>query len=667
MVKKLPNYIKYIFVNVFFLLIYSFLFRLIFFFFYANIDDATSKEITNAFFFGIRFDLKLSILSFFPLALFVLIVNHAFFTKKIYRIIATLYLVLIYLSLTLFYLADFGYYAYLFTRLEASSLRFLSNLGISTQLLTEGYPIYKSLFGLLVLILLIRFFAKKIYQVVASWKSNHLTKKVKAVYFIGTFLLLSFGIYGSISAYPLRWSQAYFSKNNAVNQFALNPILNFFDTFAFRNEGVDEEKTKAYYPVIADYLGLTKDSISFQQEVSFDTTYVKKPNIVIVMLESLGAVPLGYNGNPAQSTPNIDRLIEKSVYFNNFYVHKPGTAGSVFASITGLADIDDVRTASRNASVIDQRIIFDQFEGYEKLYFLGGDANWANIRAVFQSNIKDLKIYEEVTYTDVEKADVWGIDDYDLFIESDKVLQELHKKDKPFVAYIQTATNHSPFTVPDQKESYIPLKEGEISKELLKESGFISLAQLNALRYLDFNVEVFLRRAKASGYYDNSIFLFFGDHNTSMTTTKAFKKEFDLQFQVHHVPFFIHAPKYVQPKKVENVAKLADLFPTAATLAKANYTNYTLGSNALDTLNTDSFGFVHLKIKGEPAVGLIQNGFYFSKTKLSNTTNLYKLSDEETKDVSKEHPAIAAKMDSLITAYYHSTKYLYYHNKKSNK
>jgi len=667
MIKKLPNYIKYIALNVLFLFIFSFVFRLIFFFTLVNTNTVTNDEISTAFLFGIRFDIKLAILTFFPLALLILIVNYSFFKRKIYKTIATIYLVLAYLTLTIFYLIDFGYYSYLYTRLDAASLRFLSNLKISTQLLWESYPVFKGAIGLIVLILIARFIARYHYTKVANNVIQPISKKIKAIYFIVIFLLLSFGIYGSFTHYPLRWSQAFFSKNNTINQFSLNPILNFFDSFAFRNEGVDLEKTKAYYPVIADYLNITTDSIHFQREMAFDSIPAKKPNIVVVMLESLGVVPMGFYGNPANGTPYMDKLMQESVHFDNFYVHKPGTAGSVFASITGLADIDDVKTASRNARVVDQRIIFDQFEGYKKLYFLGGSANWANIRGVFQSNIKDLTIYEEGSYEIEDRADVWGIDDYDLFKESDKILSKLHKEEKPFVAYIQTATNHRPFTVPDERGTYRPLQEGAISEEVLKKSGFISLAQLNALRYLDFNVDVFLKRAKESGYYDNSIFVFFGDHNTSMNPTEEFKKEFDLEIQVHHVPFFIHAPKYIKPQKIKNVAKLVDLFPTAATVARANYTNYTLGSNALDTLQTDSFGFVHLKIKGEPAVGLIQNGFYYSRTNQTNTTNLYKLTDAETVDVSNQYPDVASKMDSLITSYYHSTKYLYYNNKKSNK
>ena len=103
---------------------------------------------------------------------------------------------------------------------------------------------------------------------------------------------------------------------------------------------------------------------------------------------------------------------------------------SVFASITGLPDVDGVRTASRNPMIIDQRIVFDQFDGYEKLYFLGGSANWANIRGVFQSNINGLKIFEEGSYQTENRADVWGIDDYELFKESNKELAKLHQQEK---------------------------------------------------------------------------------------------------------------------------------------------------------------------------------------------------------------------------------------------
>ena len=663
MLKRIPNYIKYIFTNVLFLFVYIFIFRILFYRLFAQLDEVSSTEIQRAFWLGIRFDIKLAVLTIFPLAILILIVNYRFLERNFYKKISYIYLVLAYLTLTLFYLFDFGYYDYLSIRLDASSLRFLSDLKISSQVLIESYPIYKGFFGLLVLCFLIYKLSKYLYWAFSSQKKI-ITKKLKAVYFISTVLLLSYGIYNSITHYPLRWSEAFFSKNNAANQFALNPVLYFFDSFAYRNEGVDMESFKAYYPVMANYLNLPKDKVLFERKVVFDSTFTKKPNIVIVMMESVGVKPMSYFGNPINSTPKMDSIIKKSLIFSNFYVHKSGTAPSVFASVTGLPDIEAVRTASRNPLIQDQRIIFDQFNGYEKLYFLGGSANWANIRSVFQSNIKGLTIFEEGSYKMEKRADVWGIDDYELFKESNKELEKLSKENKPFVAYIQTASNHMPFTVPDEKESYKPLNDNEVDGSLLQKSGFKSVAQLNALRYLDFNIGKFLERAKKSGYYDNTIFAFFGDHNTAMKRTENYTKEYDLNIQLQHVPCFIHAPKFVKTETISKNGKLIDLFPTVASLAKINHTNYTLGNNLLDSIPNKTASFVYLQINGEPAAGLIQDSLYYSKTNISKTTGLYNLNTKEIIDIKKENPSVANKMDSLLSAYYHSTKYLYFNNKK---
>jgi phosphoglycerol transferase MdoB-like AlkP superfamily enzyme len=666
MLKKIPNYIKYIFTNVFFLFVFIFIFRIIFYYCFAQLDNVSTLEIKKAFWLGLRFDLKLAVLSFFPLSLLVLITNYRFFIRNIYQKIASIYIILVYITLTLFFLFDFGYYDYLNIRLDASSLRFLSNLKISGQVLIESYPIYKGLFGLLVLCFFFYRMAKYIY---VSFKRQHtlISNKIKAFYFIGAFLLLSFGVYNSITHYPLRWSEAFFSKKNAVNQFTLNPVLYFFDSFAYRSEGVDMAAFKKYYPIIANHLNLPKDHISFERKVNFKTGYVKKPNVVIVMMESVGVKPMNYYGNPIESTPVLDSLLKKSVSFPNFYVHKSGTAASIFASVTGLPDIENVRTASRNPLLQDQRILFDQFTDYEKLYFLGGSANWANIRSIFQSNIKGLKIFEEGSYETENRADVWGIDDYELFKESDKELKKLAEANKPFVAFIQTASNHMPFTVPQKKESYKPLVAQEISPELLENSGFKSIAQLNALRYLDFNIGKFLERAKASGYYENTIFAFFGDHNTAMKRTDLFSKEYDLNIELQHVPFLIHAPKFIKPTVINKNGKLIDLFPTLISLAKIDHINYTLGNNLLDTTRTNSTSFVYLGINGEPAVGLLQDSLYYAKTNISNTAGLYNLKEKSLTDLKLNFPKKTAEMDSLLEAYYHATKYLYFNNKKSTK
>ncbi|WP_288955092.1 LTA synthase family protein [uncultured Polaribacter sp.] len=665
MLKRVPSYIKYLFTNIFFTFVYIFLLRVLFYNFFAELENVSSSEIKRAFWLGVRFDIKLTVIALYPLAALILIANTNFLETKIYRIFSTVYLVITYLIISLFYLFDFGYYDYLSVRLDASSLKFLSNLKISSQVLMESYPIYKIIFGILILSYFVFRLSKIIYKSFTN-QDNLISKKIKNFYFIGTILILSYGIYNSVTHYPLRWSEAFFSKNNALNQFALNPVLNFFDSFKFRSESVNIDKFKKYYPVMATHLHLPKDTVSFERKFVFDTTYSKKPNVVIVMMESLGIKPIHYYGNPMKNTPILDSLITRSVSFPNFYIHKYGTAASVFASITGLPDIQNIRTASRNPLIQDQRIIFDQFKGYEKLYFLGGSANWANIRSIFQSNIKDLKIFEEGSYENENRADVWGIDDYELFKESNKTLDKLVKKNKPFIAYIQTSSNHVPYTVPDEKEDYKPFQENEVDEVLLKKSGFKSIAQLNALRYLDFNIGRFLERVKKSGYYKNTIFAFFGDHNTAMSRTDIMPKEYDLNLETLHVPFFIHAPKFIKPKVIKKNGKIIDIFPTIASLAKINHTNYTLGNNLLDSTYTDTSSFIYLKINGEPAVGVIQDSLYYYKTRVNKNSGLYNLRENELTDLKDIYPQKSKKMDSLMEAYYHSTKYLYFNNKKNS-
>ncbi|WP_422091414.1 LTA synthase family protein [Tenacibaculum ovolyticum] len=662
---KIPNYLKYILTNVIVLFVLLFIFRIIFHLIFINNLSVERSDVNKALLLGARFDLRLAIFSYIPLALCYLFIRD-FFKKKNYKSFSIYYSVILDFIILVFYLFDFGHFSYLNLRVNANALRFFENIGISTKVFWESYPIFKGLIGVVIFLFLIIKFHKLIFSFFK--KIDFVSpKKNRIVFGILTALILGLGSYGSLQHYPLRWSQAFFSKDKNINQFALNPVLYFFDSFKFRSSGYDLAEIKKYTPIINNYLGIKSDSINFKRtNIYYNDSLVKnKPNVVFVMLESVGNAALSYYGNPIKSTPVIDSLITKSINFTNHYVHKSTTAGSVFASITGLPDVDNIKSASRNPMIINQKILFDQFNDYEKLYFLGGSANWANIRAVFQSNIKDLKIYEEGSYGDEKRADVWGIDDYDLFKESDKVLADLHSKKKPFVAYIQTATNHMPFTVPDKKGTYVPLKEEELDKEVFKKSAFRSIEQLNAIRYLDFNINEFLTIAKKSGYYDNTYFVFFGDHQGGMKEITHFKPTEDkLGILRHNVPFFIHAPKLTKPKNITKNVNLVDVVPTTMSLANLNYTNYTLGQNALDSLKTNTFSFVYRNIKGEPASGILKDSLYYYKTVLNKKYQLINLKDNSLKDISKEDKKLTKKMDDLLSSFYHSTKYLYFNNKK---
>ena len=93
--------------------------------------------------------------------------------------------------------------------------------------------------------------------------------------------------------------------------------------------------------------------------------------------------------------------------------------------------------------------------------------------------------------------------------------------------------------------------------------------------------------------------------------------------------------------------------------------------NAQDIKIAKIDSIVNSKIsEKDPAlfVGIIKDGFYYEKTNISKKASLFSLQTNNiVKDIKFERPNITQKMDSLLSAYYHTTKYLYFNNKKISK
>ena len=118
----------------------------------------------------------------------------------------------------------------------------------------------------------------------------------------------------------------------------------------------------------------------------------------------------------------------------------------------------------------------------------------------------------EMEDIDRPRVDVWGVSDLDLFKEADKILKDKKYSESPSFIIIQTAGNHRPYTIPDDNEGFIKKTH---RKDDLNKSGFKSIEQYNAMRLLDHSIERFFELAKKSSYYDNTVFVLFGDHGTA--------------------------------------------------------------------------------------------------------------------------------------------------------
>jgi phosphoglycerol transferase MdoB-like AlkP superfamily enzyme len=390
--------------------------------------------------------------------------------------------------------------------------------------------------------------------------------------------------------------------------------------------------------------------------VSFEDNGETKPNIVIVILESFASYKTDLSGNPLNPTPNFDQLAKDGIYFNNFFVPHTGTARSVWTLVTGLPDVEKNRTSTRNPLIVKQHTIINDLEAYDKTYFLGGSASWANIRGLLSSNIKDLTIYEEGSY-ESERIDVWGISDLSLFREANAVLRE---KQGPFFSIIQTSGNHRPYTIPEDNEGFVELTEKDTDLKP-NDYGFLHFKELNSFRFMDHSIGKFIEMARKEDYFDNTLFVFFGDHGITSRTGKHTPKSEDvLEVSSHRVPFVLYGPGVLkQTGTIEKVASQVDVLPTVASLTRNSYTNTTLGRDLFDSA-FDKMRYAYTIVHGSfRTVGLLTDQ-YFQKMRFDGSDeHLYQLGTETpTRDLADELPELNKTMMTYTSAITATTRYI---------
>jgi hypothetical protein len=649
--------------------------RAVFYFGFSEVGQTVHPDPGTLFqtlYIGVKFDLRLAILLSLPVFLLTWLPRYNVATSPAMRGLARFYIAIALLVTLLFYIGDFGHYAYLGIRLNSTAMRFFDDASISANMVWESYPVvWITLAWLLtvaVAIGLVKLLERKTLD-----RESPPVSILQAVTgtVVVTFLVLG-GLLGRFTdiniqnPVPLRWSHAFFSGDDTVSALGINPVLFFYDTFEQREPLYDLDEVRQYYPVIADYLnvadrdetGLNYDRLvtAGPQKLDFE----RPPNIIFIMLESLGASRLGVHNNPLKPSPNLDRMAQQGWFYPNFYVPVSGTSRTVFASITGLPDVSSVKTATRNPLISEQRIVLNALSDHEKFYFIGGSAGWANMSALIQRSIKGVKLYQEDSFTE-PLVDVWGISDLGLLREVDRVLAS-QPPERPFFAYIQTAANHRPFTIPEENDGF---QADNLSKEEVKRHGFRSTAQYNAVRLLDFNIGRFLEMAKHSGYFEDTIFVVFGDHNNRITTTphmEPFYEQLDLDGL--HVPHIMYGPKYLQPRVIEEATSLVDMVPTIAGLLGIDYVNSTMGRDINGPAPEGERAiFTQTSSKRAPVIGAVTKNYMLRMWHDGTHAKLHDLHAEDpSADISAQFPEKTRLLKDIARGTYETTKFQFYHN-----
>jgi phosphoglycerol transferase MdoB-like AlkP superfamily enzyme len=643
-----------------YLLVIMTLLRLIFLKIFTPPSSSAPVPYGDTFLMGLRFDARVVavVCLILWLAGFAPKLN-AFATRSGKGFAMTVWLLFILIA-GIFYSVDFANYAYLNERLNAGLLNYVSDAKTSAHMMWETYPVIKILLIISVVVVIFRLKILAFYRYINKKGIAAPGGKGNAVSHIAFFLLLAFLIFGRVGQYPLRWSDAFTLGNDYASNVALNPFQSFISSLQFRDATYDLKKVKAAYPLMTEYLGIQDadpGNLNFTRKVKPDTTLSKQPNVVIVICESFSAYKSSMYGNPLNTTPYFAGMCKEGIFFNRCFTPSYGTARGVWTTITGIPDVTLTKTSSRNPAAVNQHTIMNDFAGYEKFYMIGGSLSWANIRGILTNNIHDLHIYEQDDY-EAAKVDVWGVSDKNLFLSANKILA---KQQKPFIAVVQTADNHRPYTIPDEDKQEFKLLNP--SKDSLNHYGFESADEYNAFRYTDFCYRKFIEAAKKEQYFTNTIFVFVGDHGIGGDAGNMFPKAWTQELTSMHVPLLFYAPGLFAHQEYSFPVTQCDVLPTVAGLCKIAYTNTTLGRDILSPAiqQNPAIRAAFIYNPDKRRIGIVKDSVFYS----------YGISDKSNEQVWNIYSNGALQLSqpekdkyyNITEAYYQTARYMLLNNK----
>ncbi|MCP8616857.1 LTA synthase family protein [Salirhabdus salicampi] len=287
-------------------------------------------------------------------------------------------------------------------------------------------------------------------------------------------------------------------------------------------------------------------------------------NVIFITAESLQTFVLDKEVNGEPITPFLNKLIEESYYFENFY-HQTNlgkTSDSEFITANSLYPLPNASvffTHAQNEYNAMPKIIKEH--GYTSAVFHGNNKSFWNRDVMYDALGFDHFFSERFYHVSEEnKVGDWGLGDKSFFEQSIKYLENLPQ---PFYTNFITLTNHHPFTM-DQK--YASIDKLETNSRTL--NGYVQ-----TVRYMDEAIEQFFEQLKQAGLYEESIIVIAGDHygiSDYHNRAMGMFLEKDItpydNVQLQRVPMIIHIPDHEETKTFDKIAGQVDLKPTILSL-----------------------------------------------------------------------------------------------------
>ena len=331
-------------------------------------------------------------------------------------------------------------------------------------------------------------------------------------------------------------------------------------------------------------------------------------NVLVIHAESLQNFVINKKINGKEITPNLNKLINKSLYFNNFYaLDSVGTSSdSEFTFSTSLLPTNNgtvfINYWNRKYETIQKKF---NDAGYYTFSMHANNGTFWN-RNIMYNSLGYQKFYNYESDYIIDETIGLGLSDESFFRQSLVKLKEINEKGQNFYGTLITLSNHTPFTNEGKDlsnfdvSSYHYDKNGKLIMDNYLE-GTILGSYIKSVHYADKALGEFINGLEKEGLLDNTVLIIYGDHdakikksqfeyfyNYDRQTGKVIEKDSldykvidDIDYELlRSVPFIIYS-KDIEPKVISKVSSMLDTFPTIANMFGFE-TKYTLGSDIFD-------------------------------------------------------------------------------------
>lgn len=309
----------------------------------------------------------------------------------------------------------------------------------------------------------------------------------------------------------------------------------------------------------------------------------KGKNVLIVQLESFQNFVINKEINGQEITPNLNKLIDETLYFSNFY-HQTGqgrTSDAEFLTQTSLYTLTGgsvyVRYPSNDYDSLpkllkEQNYQTNAYHSYEKTFWnrAGMYRNYG-----FDDFIGKDDLFERINPTELYSS-FQTVGDEDMFMESVNDMDE----DQPFYHFIVALTSHHPFT---------PIPESATTLDVAPYETDIFGDYLESIHYVDRSVGTLVEGLKSKGLWEDTIVVFYGDHDNGVEWEQGYADAIggDLEtlssYQtLKNVPFYLHIPGNDMVGEQTESVGMINVTPTILELLGIDGDYMHLGSSLLD-------------------------------------------------------------------------------------